>query len=106
MRKRVSQKTAARVVREQLAKEKRRQRTLWTSVVAVAVLVIAGLVGWGVYASQRSDGFKAPAGAVADDTAIAVGSGPVKVDLYVDFMCPHCKEFEEQSGETLDQLTA
>jgi protein-disulfide isomerase len=106
MSKRVSQKAAARVVREQLAKEKRRKRTLWTSVVAVAVLVIAGLVGWGVYASQRSDGFKAPSGAVADGAAIPVGSGPVKVDLYVDFMCPHCKEFEEQSGETLDQLSA
>jgi protein-disulfide isomerase len=72
----------------------------------VAVLLIAGMVGWAVYASQRSDEFKAPPSAVADGTAIPVGSGPVKVDLYVDFMCPHCKEFEEQSGSTLDQLVA
>ncbi|HEU4422699.1 MAG TPA: thioredoxin domain-containing protein [Pilimelia sp.] len=106
MSKRVGQKQAARVVREQLAKERRRQRTLWTSIAAVAVLVIAGLIGWGIYASQRTDSYVAPPGAVDNDSGIAVGSGPVKVDVYLDFLCPACKRFETEAGTTLDKLVS
>ncbi|MFY1633755.1 DsbA family protein [Solwaraspora sp. WMMB335] len=104
MSRRVEQKKAARVVREQLARERRRQRTLWTSVIAAVALVLAGLIGWTVYQTQRSDGYTAPAAAVADDTGIASGDGPVTVDLYADFLCPACRQFEEQVGPTLDQL--
>jgi protein-disulfide isomerase len=105
MSSRAGQKTAARVVREQLAAEKRRKRTLWTTVIAVAALVIAGGIGWGVYASQKSGSVTPPPNATAT-TGIAVGSGPVTVDVYEDFMCPVCKAFETQSGATLDQLVA
>jgi protein-disulfide isomerase len=106
MSKRVERKQAARVVREQLARERRRRRTLWTSVIAVAVLVIGGVVGWGVYASQRSGGYHVPAGATEDGSGIATGSGPVTIDVYEDFLCPACRAFEEQTGTTLDQLAA
>jgi protein-disulfide isomerase len=102
--KRVAQKQAARVVREQLARERRRRRTLWTSIVAVLVLLIAGGIGYGVYASQRSDSYTAPAGAVEDGTGIATSSGSVTVDIYEDFMCPHCKEFEDTYGTQVTQL--
>lgn len=94
------------IVREQLAKERRRRRTLWTTAVAVAVLVIAGLVGWGVYASQRSASYKTPAHANADADGLVVGSGAETVDVYLDFMCPACKAFEEAAGPTIDQLVA
>jgi protein-disulfide isomerase len=103
MSSRTGQKQAARIVREQIAAENRRRRTLWTTVIAVSALVIAGLVGWGVYAGQRSGDAVPPPNATAT-SGIAVGSGPVTVDVYEDFMCPHCKVFEDQSGATLDQL--
>jgi protein-disulfide isomerase len=93
------------VVREQLARERRRRRTLWTSLIAVAVLLIAGLIGWSVFASQPSTSdFTAPAGATADGNAIAVGTGPVTVDIYEDFICPFCGQFEKSTGATLDQM--
>lgn len=108
MSKRVSQKQAARVVREQLARERRRQKTLWVSVTAVAVLVIAGLVGWAVVASQDSSGgYTAPPGVAAgDDSGIAIGTGPVKVDLYADFICPACQQYETTNKTTIDAAIA
>jgi protein-disulfide isomerase len=45
-----------------------------------------------------------PAGATASGDGIVLGSGPVTVDAYIDFLCPFCRLFEERSGETLDGL--
>jgi protein-disulfide isomerase len=103
MSSRAGQKSAAKVVREQIAREQRRKRTLWTSVIAVAALVIAGLIGWGVYAGQKSGDVVPPPNATAD-SGITVGSGPVTIDVYEDFICPACNQFEQASGATLDQL--
>ncbi|WBB82158.1 thioredoxin domain-containing protein [Micromonospora sp. WMMD882] len=97
---------AARVVREQLAREQRRRRAVWVSAAAVAVLVIAGLIGWSVFAGQRSADYTAPTGANDAGTGIVAGSGPVTVDVYEDFICPACKQFEETTGPTLATLVA
>jgi protein-disulfide isomerase len=94
------------VVREQLAKEARRKRTIWTTAIAVAVLLIAGVAGWGIYASQRSSSYNTPANASADADGLVVGSGDATVDVYLDFMCPHCKAFDDAAGSTLGQLVA
>lgn len=106
MSSRAGRKQSARIVREQLAKERRRRRTLWTSVVAIAALVIAGMIGWAVYASQQSGEYKTPPGANDDATGIVVGSGPITVDVYEDFICPACGRFESSAGGTLDRLVA
>jgi len=47
---------------------------------------------------------RVPDGAPANGDGIALGSGPVVVDAYVDFLCPFCKMFEQQNGEALDEL--
>lgn len=97
---------AKRIVAQQKAADKRRAVTLWTTVAVVAVLLVAGLVGWGVLAGQRADTASAavPPSAVDEGTAFASGSGPVMVDVYEDFLCPVCRQFEDQSGATLKQL--
>lgn len=101
---------AQRIVEQQKAAERRRKVTLWASVGVVAVLLIAGLVGYLAFAGQEqkntSPTAAAPSVAVDDGTAFAVGSGPVTVDLYEDFMCPICHEFETQTGPTIKQLVA
>ncbi|MGC5022867.1 DsbA family protein [Micromonospora sp. DT47] len=106
MSSRKGQKDAARVVREQIAREKRRKRTLWTSIGAVVVLVVAGLIGWSVYSSQKSDDFTPPPGANEPGTGIVLGDGPVTIDLYEDYLCPACKQFQQVSGATINQLVS
>ncbi|MFV2102825.1 thioredoxin domain-containing protein [Micromonospora sp. LOL_024] len=104
MSNRKGRKDAARVVREQLARERRRKRTLWISLGAVVVLVIAGLIGWSVWSGQQSDEYAAPPGANDAGTGVVVGSGPVTLDIYEDYLCPACKQFEQSSGATVEQL--
>ncbi|BFU46713.1 DsbA family protein [Krasilnikovia sp. MM14-A1004] len=100
---------ARQIVEQQKARERRRKVTLWTSIGVVFLLIAAGLVGYAMSSSQQNaDAGKlvVPAAAVDGGTAFAVGSGPVAVDLYEDFMCPVCRVFEAQSSATLRGLAA
>lgn len=45
-----------------------------------------------------------PHGATEDGTGIAVGTGTVDLDAYIDFQCPFCKQFELTSGDAIDSL--
>ncbi|MDQ0366545.1 protein-disulfide isomerase [Catenuloplanes indicus] len=94
------------MVREQLAKERRRRTTLWTSVAAAAVLLVAAVAGYGFFAAQRSGEVITPAAATADGTGFAVGTGSVTIDVYEDFMCPACGQFESAAASTIDQLVS
>jgi protein-disulfide isomerase len=102
--KRAGQKQAARLVREQLARERRHRRTMWTSIAAALALVVAGIVGYAVFAAQRPAGdFRVPAGATADRTGVTVGDGPVTVEVYLDYLCPACRAFEADAGDTIER---
>jgi protein-disulfide isomerase len=107
---RKGQKQANRMVREQLAAERRRTRTIWISVIAALVLILAGTIGWGVLRSQTPDTFVSPPGVTNDggDKAgiLAAGDGPATVEVYLDFLCPACRQFETTATPTLNQLVA
>jgi protein-disulfide isomerase len=49
---------------------------------------------------------RVPAGATADGDGIAVGDGPVRVDAFIDFLCPYCRQFELSSARALARLVA
>jgi protein-disulfide isomerase len=101
---RKEQKQANRVVREQLAAERRRKRTMLLTIIAIFAVVIAGLVGFGIWQTQKPKDVKVPATAIDSGHGIPVSTGPVTVDLYVDLLCPICKNFEDTAGPTLDQM--
>ena len=46
----------------------------------------------------------APTHPLLSGTGFAVGDGPVKIDVYEDFMCPVCAEFERTTGPVINQL--
>jgi protein-disulfide isomerase len=47
-----------------------------------------------------------PAGTAPEMDGILIGSGPATVDLYIDFLCPFCRQFEEASGAALARIAA
>ncbi|GGK06353.1 membrane protein [Pilimelia anulata] len=101
----MSKRPANKAMAATLAAERRRQRTFWASLIAVAVLLVAGIIGYGIYASHESGEVRIPKGTAAgDDTGLAQGTGKAKVDLYLDYLCPVCKQFEDSVGPTLDGL--
>jgi protein-disulfide isomerase len=76
------------------------------TLVAVVVLVLfAGAVGFGVYRAQAGAG-ALPAGATAAGVAVGNPDAPVTIDLYLDFQCPACAQYEQQAGATIDELVA
>jgi protein-disulfide isomerase len=49
---------------------------------------------------------RVPAGATPEGDGIIVGGGLVRVDAYIDFLCPFCRQFELSSGDTLADLVS
>jgi protein-disulfide isomerase len=47
-----------------------------------------------------------PAGATAEGDGVMIGQGPVRVDAFIDFLCPFCRQFELSSGPALTELVA
>jgi protein-disulfide isomerase len=49
---------------------------------------------------------RVPAGTGEDGDGIVIGAGPATVDLFIDFLCPFCRQFEESSSAALDTIAA
>lgn len=80
---------------------------IWISAaVVVAIAVIAVLV---VQMNRQAVSLaESPASAVVDEEtgAITFGDGANVLEEYMDFMCPHCGEYQEVYGETVAELVA
>ncbi|TDD49858.1 disulfide bond formation protein DsbA [Kribbella antibiotica] len=85
-------------------------------VVIVLVLALAAGVGFqylrGHFKVEASGTtFTEPAvligpGRAGEGVTVGKDSAKVQIDLYLDFRCPHCAEFEELTGSTIDKLVA
>jgi protein-disulfide isomerase len=47
-----------------------------------------------------------PAGATPEGDGVITGGGPVRVDAFIDFLCPYCRQFELSAGPALADLIA
>ncbi|WP_338695975.1 thioredoxin domain-containing protein [Streptomyces sp. Q6] len=98
------------LVRDMVRKRYRRRRTVVVSTVAAVVVTAAALVGAGLVRANNSDPGEAPdrvpAGVAGDKAGITASKGPVRVDLYLDYLCPECRNTERSLAATLKTLTA
>jgi protein-disulfide isomerase len=72
----------------------------------VVVVLFAAAVGFGVFRAQHkaTEGAAPPANAIASGVPVGNPDAPATVDIYLDFQCPVCREYEQQSGATIDSL--
>jgi protein-disulfide isomerase len=49
---------------------------------------------------------RVPLGATPEGDGVVIGQGPVRVDTFIDFLCPFCRRFELTTGPTLGSLVA
>jgi protein-disulfide isomerase len=77
-----------------------------TLLAVVALVLFAGAVGFGVYRAQGTGDAALPAGATAAGVAVGDSGAPVTIDLYLDFQCPACAQYEQQVEATIDGLVA
>jgi protein-disulfide isomerase len=49
---------------------------------------------------------RVPADATPEGDGVVIGEGQVRVDAFIDFLCPFCRRFELSSGAALAKLTA
>ncbi len=73
-----------------------------TTIIVAAVLAVALVAGLAVWLLRDSGASVTPTYTAARSGAvITVGSGPVVVDVYEDYLCPVCERFEERYGADL-----
>ncbi|MGC4942877.1 DsbA family protein [Kribbella sp. DT2] len=93
-----------------------KKRRIGPGVVVVVILVLALGAGVGVQYWRSNSGVEVSSSGGPEPTVITgpgtngqgvkVGQAGAKVniDLYLDFRCPHCKDFEDESGDTINKL--
>src|SRR5215469_10464718 len=47
-----------------------------------------------------------PIGVTEEGDGVIIGHGPVRIDAFIDFLCPFCRRFELSSEPTLSRLVA
>ncbi|MDH2389921.1 thioredoxin domain-containing protein [Streptomyces sp. HNM0663] len=96
--------------RERQAKRDKVRRQLIVAGSTVAVLALAGGIGYAVVQATKPGAWEAakdkelvkPANSEGDKgTTIKIGSGKSVVDVYEDLRCPACAAFEQSTGETI-----
>lgn len=114
--KRARRERAEQMRKERERQEKRRRNLITVAIVAVVLVVIAG-AGFAVKAAVDNSAdapTRTPSGLTdeggvnltATDLGGTAAEDPVKVTVFEDFACPHCKTFEETTGPVLDQQVA
>ena len=73
-----------------------------TMIIVAAVLAVALVAGLAVWFLRGSGTAATPTYTASQSGAVVtVGSGPVVVDVYEDYLCPICERFEERYGSDL-----
>jgi protein-disulfide isomerase len=119
----MSKAARQRSARERLAEERKKQalkakRTRSLTIIVSAIGILALVVGIGVaYANKKEEraakatvysGALAPVSRDSDGSIVMAAQGTTAplLEVFEDFQCPICKEFEAASGSTIKKLAA
>ncbi|GAC66534.1 DsbA family protein [Gordonia soli] len=71
----------------------------------VAIIAVAALVIGGVIWNSNRDKGGVDEAVLSQNAALIIGdaAAPRTIDVFEDFSCPVCKEFEQQSGQAIGQ---
>ena len=115
-----SRRQARERARLEAARQQRQRRIRQAIVIAVVGIVAVGIVVSAVLLGQAGRAERVPTASTnvtvggasvpfaIDGSAVQVGKSDAKVtlDLWVDYSCPHCQEFEADSNDVLTQKVA
>ena len=67
---------------------------------------MAAIIGFAVYTTQKKppSNFAIPKNADATSALVGKSDAKVTVEIYLDYQCPVCKEFEQNAGSTLQKF--
>ncbi|GAA1480805.1 hypothetical protein GCM10009624_12450 [Gordonia sinesedis] len=73
--------------------------------VGVAVVVVVGLIVGGILwnSNRGSEGGTVDESVLNQNASLIIGApgAPTTIDVFEDFLCPYCKQFEQQSGPAI-----
>lgn len=93
---------AAEALRRQQASEANRRKVVFGVAIGAAVVLIGGLLVFGVFMNREPEyEVIEPAAPVSDTFGVKLGDGPVEIDLFIDYMCPACNQFESAYAENI-----
>lgn len=95
----------AAAAREAARRRERRRRLRTLSAGAAIATVVAAGIGVQVWRSDTGGERAVPAG-VVETYGLLAGprDAPVRIDVYQDYLCPACRQFEATAGPLLEQL--
>ncbi|WP_306369133.1 thioredoxin domain-containing protein [Nocardiopsis sp. CC223A] len=109
-----ARKRARERLKEQRAKEKKaaaRRKNLIVIGVAAAVIVLIVGIGYAVLNSDRGEGYTGPLAAqtLQEDGSVVMADDGVEapvIEVYADYQCPACRQFELTNGDLLKERAA
>ena len=105
-----SRREQLRLEQEQAAREKKVRTWVTVGIVGLALVAAIALVAVVVArsGSEATAGSTLPVGGAIEGTALVVGEtdAPVTVDVYQDYLCPYCGQFERANRDDLESLVA
>lgn len=96
-------------IERMVLREHRNRRARLVNVLAACVVVAAALAGMGLartVTAAPAVPSRVPTGVTADKTGFAVATGPVRVDIYIDYLCPECRITEKAIAPVIGRLEA
>jgi protein-disulfide isomerase len=100
-----------KAMREEQARKDRARERMMRFGIAGAVLIGVAIIAVAVISNRGGDDegpVVVPEAAISDDRGIMIGDpgAPVTIENWMDFLCPHCRTFEETNAAMIDEWVA